>query len=72
MLSIWLPCELLSSAYPFSVRVRVLIPLQVTDRPGIGTPEQVMVPSEPQLLYLPTVSWEFVVFFQNKQLFIEV
>ena len=45
MLFTWLPCELLFSDSLFSVRV--LVPLQVTDRPGVGTPEQAVVPSEP-------------------------
>ena len=65
MLFTWLPCELLFSDSLFSVRV--LVPLQVTDRPGVGTPEQAVVPSEPQFLCLPSVSWEVFVLFQSKK-----
>ena len=70
---VWAGALHLASDCPLSISV--LIPLQVTDRSGVGPPEQAMVPSEPQFLCLPSVSWEVVVLFcvfQNKKISFEI
>ena len=69
---LWAGALHLASDCPLSISV--LVPLQVTDRSGVGPPEQAMVPSEPQFLCLPSVSWEVVVLFcfQNKKISLEI